>query len=210
MRRLTTRLVIALLTFLLGVTAAAVWYLCRPPANQEVRLVIPHAGWEPIFFRGINSVARLSGQTDLRKTSLAEGDVEVRVWRGFGLEPLEGITLRRIGDRWSATYVKADNYYEPEKAERRELHPPKSGWEAVWQRLTKAGILTLPDGAEVNCSVDGLDGMAFVVETNASNTYRTYKYGNPMLAECKEAKRVMEIGDTLYQEFGLEEFSGGQ
>ena len=51
------------------------------------------------------------------------------------------------------------------------------------------------------------DGVAFVVETNTGNTYRTYKYGNPMLAECKEAKRMTEIADTLYQEFGLEEFS---
>ncbi len=208
MRKLRTRLIIALLTFLLGVTAAAVWYLCRPSANQEVRLVIPHAGWEPIYFRGINSVARLSGQTDMRKTVLAEGEVEVRVWRGFGLEPLEGITLRRIGDRWSAIHVKADNYYEPERAERRELCPPKFGWEAVWQRLTNEGILTLPDGAEANCSVDGLDGLAFVVETSAGNTYRTYKYGNPMLAECKEAKRMMEIANTLYQEFGIEESTG--
>src|SRR5262245_21330206 len=96
-----TRLIITLLIFLLGVTAAAVWYMGRRPANQEVRLIIPHASWEPIFFRYINSVARLSGQTDLRKTAMAEEDVEVRVWRGFGLEPLEGITLRRVGGRWS-------------------------------------------------------------------------------------------------------------
>ena len=208
MRKLTARLIIALLTFLLGVTAPAIWYLGR--SNQEVRLVVPRASWEPIFFRDINSVAGLSGQTDLRKTALAEGDVEVRVWSGFGLEPLQGVTLRCVAGRWSAIHVKADKYYEPEKADRRELRPPKSGWEAVWQRLTNAGILTLPDASEVNCSVDGLDGMAFVVETNANNTYRTYKYGNPMLADCNEAKRIMEIGDTLYEEFGLGEQNKSQ
>jgi hypothetical protein len=52
--------------------------------------------------------------------------------------------------------------------------------------------------------------MAFVVETNANNTYRTYKYGNPMLAQCNEAKQMMEIGGTLYEEFGLEGYSGNQ
>jgi hypothetical protein len=185
----------------------AVWYLGHRPANQEVRLIIPHASWEPIFFSSINSVSRLSGQTDLRKTELAEGDVEVRVWRGFGLESLEGITLRRVGSRWSAIRVKADNYYEPEKVDRKELRPPKSGWDAVWRHLADAGILTLPDGSEVNCSGDGIDGMSFVVETSASNTYRTYKYGNPMLAECNEAKQIIEIYFTLYEEFGIEEFS---
>jgi hypothetical protein len=123
---------------------------------------------------------------------------------------LEGVSLRRVGGQWSAIHAKADNYYEPEKAERRELHPPKSGWEGLWQRLTSAGILTLPDATEVNCSADGLDGIAFVVETNANQTYKTYKYGNPMLAECNEAKRMMKIGDLIYEEFGLEEFRDGQ
>lgn len=69
MRKLSTRLIIALLTFAVGITATTVWYLKRPSAHQEVRLIIPNAGWEPIFFRGINAVARLSGHFDLRKAS---------------------------------------------------------------------------------------------------------------------------------------------
>lgn len=203
MRKLTTRLIVALLILLLGVTAAAAWYLGRPSINHEVRLIVPDAGWEPIYFRVIDSVARLSGQTDLRKTGLAEGDLEVRVWWGGGLEPLEGVTLRRAGGQWSAIHVKADHYYEPQNAARRELGPPKAGWEAVWRRLVDAGILMLPDASEVGCDVVGLDGMAFVVETSENRTYRTYKYGSPMRAECNEAKQMMEIGDTLYEEFDL-------
>ena len=210
MHKLTARLIIGLLTFAVGITATTVWYLKRPSANQEVRLIIPNASWEPIFFGNINAVAKLSGQTDLRKSSLNDGDVEVRVWWGFGLSPLEGVTIRHVAGQWSAAHVKADNYYDPEKAERRELRPPKSGWAAVWRGLIDAGILTLPDASEVNCGQDGLDGIAFVIETNSNRTYRTYKYGNPMLAECSEAKRVMEISKIVYQEFGLEEFSGGE
>ena len=210
MGKLTTRLITALLTFAVGITATAIWYLRRQPANQEVRLSIPNASWEPIFFRDINAVANLSGQADLRKTGLAGGDVEVRVWWGFGLSPLEGVTIRHIAGQWSAIHVKADNYYEPKKAERRELRPPKSGWAAVWRRLIEAGILWLPDASEVSCGEGGLDGIAFAIETNTNKTYRTYKYSNPMLAQCSEAKRVMEISDIIHEEFGLEEFSGGE
>jgi hypothetical protein len=204
MNKVTIRLTIALLTFLLGLAATSVWLFKQQP--KELRLVIPQASWEPRFFRYINAVAGLTGQSELRKTRLPQGDVEARLWWGFGLSPLEGVTLRRAGGQWSAIHAKADHYYEAEKAERRELRPPRSGWDGLWQRLTGAGILTLPDATEVNCSADGLDGIAFVVETNANHTYRTYKYGNPMLAKCNEAQRMMEIGDLIYEEFGLEEF----
>jgi hypothetical protein len=199
MSKLTTRIIIAALTFLLGVATTTVWFINRQ--SHELRRVIPSASWEPIFFRDINAVAKFSGQTDLRQTNLAEGDVEVRVWWGGGLSPLEGITLRRVAGQWSALHAKADNYYQPQKAERRELRPPKSGWEAVWQQLVNSGILTLPDASELNCNVGGLDGGAYVVEINKDNTYRTYMYDMPSEAKCNEARQMMEIGDTLFEEF---------
>jgi hypothetical protein len=200
-RKHTTSLVIGLLTFLLGVAAAAVWYLGRPTANQGVRLIIPNAGWEPIYFRHINSVVNLSGQADLRRAILPKGDVEVRIWRGFGLSPLEGMTLRRVSGHWSAVHVRADNYYDPEKAERKELSPPKSGWEACWQRLLDAGILTLPDASEASCGAGGFDGISYVVETNVNRAYRTFKYSNPTFAECDEAKQMVKIAEIVEEEF---------
>ncbi|HEX8773123.1 MAG TPA: hypothetical protein VF735_05920 [Pyrinomonadaceae bacterium] len=200
MHKLTTHLIIALLTFVLGIAATTVWHLKRPPAKREVQLIAPNAHWEPIYFETINSVAKLSGQNDLRKTNLAEGDIEARVWWGFGLSPLEGITLRRVAGQWSAIHVKADDYYEPEKADRKELRPPKDGWQSFWQRLVSAGVLTLPDASELNCNVDGLDGGAYVVEINHGNTYRTYMYDMPSEAKCNEAKKMMEIGDIIFEE----------
>lgn len=199
MNKLTTRIVVAALTFLLGITAASGWLIRRQ--SQEVQLNIPHAFWEPIFFRGINSVAKLSGQADLRKTNLPEGDLEVRMWWGFGLSPLEGITLRRAAGHWSALHVKADNYYEPTKTERQELRPPKSGWEACWLRLVDAGMLRLPDSSQVNCRPGGTDGLSFVVETHTHQTYRTYMYANPMWDECDEAQRMVEITEIFHREF---------
>ena len=201
MHKLTTRLIIALLTFLLGIAASTIWYLKQSSTNEEVRLIIPNASWEPIFFKNINSVANLTGQTSLRKTKLPDGDFEARMWWGFGLSPLEGLSLRHVAGQWSAVHVKADNYYEPGKASREELLPPKSGWDACWQRLVEAGILTLPDSSEVNCGEVVLDGIAFVVETNTNRTYRTYKYGNPTLAKCNEARQMIEITEIIDEEF---------
>lgn len=38
--------------------------------RQKMRVIVPNATWEPIFFRQINSVTVLSGQRDLRTTRL--------------------------------------------------------------------------------------------------------------------------------------------
>ena len=138
MRRLRIWLVAALVTFSLGLVLSV---MLRSPAQipqpkkQELRLIIPKASWEPIFFRSINSVSNLTGQTELRKVSFGEDEHEARVWWGFGLSPLEGIFLRYSDGQWTAMHVRADNYYEPTKATREELKPPKSGWNTAWQRL---------------------------------------------------------------------------
>lgn len=203
MRKLSTRLIIALLTFLLGIAATTAWYLNQSSDNQGVRLILPKAHWEPIFFEAINPVAKLSGQSDLREVSLPEGNLEIRTWWGFGLSPLEGITIKRIDGRWSAIHVKADNYYAPNKAARNELRPPKSGWETCWKRLVDGGILTLPDASEIQCDALVLDGISYVVEINTNRTYRTYRYGNPQFAKCDEAEQMIKIVEIIREEFRM-------
>ena len=193
----------ALVTFSLGVTISV---MLRRPANisrtsnQEVRLIIPKARWEPIFFKQINSVTNLTAQTELRKVSSGD-DHEARVWWGFGVSPLEGISLRYSRGQWTAIHVKADDYYEPTKATREELKPPKSGWNTTWQRLVDAGIMSLVDASEVNCGEGGLDGVSVVVETSSGRTYRTYMYPNPMFEKCGGAKQIMKITEIIREEF---------
>ena len=164
-------------------------------------MIIPKASWEPIFFRSINLLGKLTAQSELRKSSFRDDEHEARVWWGFGLSPLEGISLRYSGGQWSAIHVKADNYYEPTQARREELKPPKSGWNATWNRLVDAGILSLADASEVNCGEGGLDGIAVVIETNNFHTYRTYMYPNPMLEKCSQAKQIMQINEIIEEEF---------
>ncbi len=210
-----TKIRIVILILLVGIAASAA-FLFHPRGMiqwlnttykgqdvQGLRLEIPDASWEPIFFKDINSVARFSNQPDLRTTNLSGTDFEVRVWWGFGLSPLEGVTLRHVGGQWSATHVKADKYYEPNRANYEELRPPKSGWEAIWKQLADAGILTLPDASELNCNVGGLDGIAYVVETNKEHIYRTYMYDFPSEAKCNEAKQMTKIVSLIFEEFNL-------
>jgi hypothetical protein len=170
---------------------------------HKMRVIVPKANWEPIYFRPINSAAKLSGQYDLRSTQLPAGDIEARIWWGFGLSPLEGVTLHRTGGKWSAIHVKADHHYEPTKAERRPLSNPTSGGEATWTRLVNEKLLSLPDASEINCLVGGLDGIATVVEINADNTYRTYMYDMPSELKCNEDKNIIAIIDIIFEEFNL-------
>ena len=185
--------------FLLLVIGAALTTGC----HRKMLVIVPKAGWEPIFFRYINSVAKLSGQGDLRSTQLPAGDIEARIWWGFGLSPLEGVTLQRSDGKWTAIHVKADNYSQPTKAERIQLSNPKSGWETTWTRLVNEKLLSLPDAAEINCKVGGLDGVGMVVEINTDNTYRTYMYDQPSESKCNEDKNIMAIIDIIFEEFNL-------
>ena len=171
--------------------------------HQKMRVIVPKAHWEPIFFRYINSVTKLSGQGDLRSTQLPAGDIEARIWWGFGLSPLEGVTLHRSGGQWTAIHVKSDNYYEPTKAERRQLSNPKSGWETTWTRLVNEKLLSLPDASEINCNEGGFDTPAMVVEINSDNIYRTYMYHMSSKPKCDGDKNIMAMIDIIFEEFNL-------
>lgn len=59
------------------------------------------------------------------------------------------------------------------------------------------------DVSKTQCKADVLDGIGYVVETNINREYRTYRYGNPRLAECDQAKRVVLIEEIIADEFGL-------
>ena len=114
--------------------------------------------------------------------------------------------LKRTSGEWSAVDLDWE-VSENRKGKRdvkqvdKKLDSPKSGWDAAWQRLVDARILTLPDAEEINCSAGATDGMSYVVEYNLKNTYRTYMYDNPDYAKCDEAKRMLEINKIIAEEF---------
>jgi hypothetical protein len=44
------------------------------------------------------------------------------------------------------------------------------------------------------------DGVSYVVEINQNHRYRTYHYGNPKEQKWPEAKKIIEIVQTLSDE----------
>ncbi len=190
-----TRLLIAILTFVLGISAVVSWFYYRE--SQKVKIELPDARWESIFFKLINKTTELGGLDELRKTSLKRDDIEVRVWRGFGLGDLEGVILKRTNNQWRAFHVKADDYVEPQRVKVKELNPPKSSWNSFWNNIAGKGILTLRDPSEINCEVGGIDAGSYV-EINQNKIYRTYRFSD---GKCDGVLRMEEIGDIISEEF---------
>ena len=202
----TVWLVASVVTFSLGV--ALTLYVNMP---TEVELALPEDAtlvfvisddnnWEWFFFKQINVVTRLTGESELRTAELKKGDHEARIWWGFGRQPLEGLLLKHVAGEWSAIHVKATLNNTWAIRTRDELKPPKSGWDATWEQLVAAGIMNLPDASQTACGESGLPGMV-VVETRIENTYRTYLYPNSTLRKCGDAKHLIEITQIILNEF---------
>jgi hypothetical protein len=199
MNKLTTRLMAIILSFATGVLIVAGWvYFQKSP---PVEVVLPKSGWARIFFNLIDRVTEKAAISELRKESLPADDIEIRIWRGFGLSNLEGIVLKRTDNRWSATHLKADNYNLPvENVEVIPLGEPNSGWESFWKQINDKRLLDLPDPSEINCEVSMIDGTGHVVEINRNRVYRTFRY-HTANNKCAEARQMSEIGELIGVEF---------
>lgn len=169
--------------------------------EKKLKVEIPDANWPRIFFKAIDTVTELSGLKRLRETHLADGDMEVRVWRGFSLGPLEGVILNRTSGKWSALYVISDDCCDIKAAAIKALPAPKSGWENLWNGLNAEGISTLPDSSQVDCGPIGPDGMGYVVETNQHGVYRTYQYQTSYSPKCEQVQKMKQIGRIIAEEF---------
>jgi hypothetical protein len=152
------------------------------------------------IFGEINNVAELASLKDLRKTKFDGDDVEIRIWRGFGLSDLEGIAVKRIKNEWSGVYIKSNDYIDATSAKVVRLNAPKSGWDSFWKKINEAEILKIPDNSEINCDSSGFDGMSYVVEYVHKYQYRTYMY-SLVYSECAEAKKLENIGNIFAEEF---------
>lgn len=202
MYKLSIRLVVTILTFVVGIFAVAGWFYCQE--SQKFRVIVPNAHRDSILFSGvderggINHVTKLVNIKGLREIRLKNDDIEVRIWRSSSLE---GVFLKRIAGQWSGLHIKPNGYYKAEKVEIEQLNSPKSGWESFWKQLIDKEILTLPQSTENKCDISTIDGTTYVVEINQYRTYRTYYYpeGNDKI--CREAKQMKEIGEFIGLEF---------
>lgn len=198
-----------LLTALLG-AAMMLFFAKEPQKKRELRLVISRFDW--LSSPDINDRLAKVNLRSLRTVLPSDGEFEVRVWIGFGLNGEDCFILRHFSGQWLATHLQGMAEAPPFPNSLAPLPPPKSGWNNAWRRLINAGILRLPDAAEVKCDPLITDGLSFVVESNINMTYRTYGYGNPwydkppLYKRCNEARQMILIGKTIGEEFGLEQF----
>lgn len=160
--------------------------------------------WEPIFFREIDKRAKLARLKPLRRTILPKDDVELRVWIGFGLIPLEGIIIKKSQGQWSAKHLRSISPRLARSDYSQVLTAPKSGWASFWQQVAEKGVFTLPDSSELTDEVLAFDGESYVVETNREGAYRTYHYNNPALQQWPEARKIIEIVQSILDEFGIQ------
>lgn len=162
------------------------------------------ASWEASFFEALEERTKEVNVIGLRQVNLDEKDIEVRLWYDAHPDLINGFVLRRLGNHWSGMIISQIDNRWPSQVKLSVLKRPKSGWDSLWKKLVDSGLLTLPDSNQTECHSEVLDGGAFVVETNVSGTYRTYRYSNPQLAACDEAKQVTSIESTIADEFSLD------
>jgi hypothetical protein len=196
-----------LLTALLG--AAMTFFFAKgSQKKRELRLVIPR--FDVLLSPDINDRLAKVNLRNLRTVLLPDGDFEVRVWI-VSLNGKDCLILRYYSGQWSAIHLQGMAEAPPFPNSLTPLSSPKSGWKKAWQRFIDAGILTLPDAAQVKCNPGVIDGISYVVESNINMTYRAYSYGNPWYEapwykRCNEAKQMILIGKIIGEEFGLKRF----
>ena len=202
----TVWIVASVVTFSLGV--ALTLYVNQPTEvelafskDERLVFVFDENHWEWFFFKKIDAVTRLTGESELRTTTLKIDETDARIWWGFNRESVQGIFLKHIDGQSSAIHVKANFHNGADDWTRDELNPPKSGWDATWNQLVAAGIANLPDASQTACGESGLPGMV-VVETRIDNNYRSYLYPNSTLRKCGDAKHLIEITQIILNEFG--------
>lgn len=198
-RKMKIGLTVILVTFSIGVSA---WLLYNSPYFETTKLEIPNSNWEKIFFKPIDKTTELAKLQKLRDKNLSFNDIEIRIWEGFGLEDLEGVIFTRTDNIWRAFYIKANNNFEPTKADYTQLfNVPQSGWKSFTRQLFNTNILTLPDADSIDCQMYNLDGRRYVMEIYKEKTYRTYSYADNADEKCEEGKQINKIAKLIAEEF---------
>jgi len=180
--------------------------------DRSVEVVVPDTPkttWEPIYFQSIDKATASTGFERLRESKVADADIEVRIWAGFGLTQLKGFLLKREASTWTAYRIGSDDGRYSAQLKKFALPEPRIGWESAWQSLLQQHILSLPNARSINCEAEYEDGYSYVVEIKKGSSYRTYMYDNPWAKfenRCKEADEILSIAGTITNDYGVSGF----
>jgi hypothetical protein len=181
-----------ILPFLL---AAAIVAPQQSPAQTRI---VPAATWVEPFFEMIDQVGARMKLKPLRSTGIRPGNLELRVWEGFGSGPFRGFIVRRVGGAWSAQSLLMRPPSKP-----RFVKIAKSGdWASAWDRLESAGLEEIKDDSEIPHCTIVTAGVRFVVEIAKAGYYRTYMVDNPQGMRSPDGDRFLRLLPILYEAFG--------
>ena len=178
-------------------------------AGQDIgnglKLYVPKTAPETKYFPAISDLAKAAKLDDLRAKALPPDETEVRVWIGWGKAPLRGYVIRN-GKTESARLVQAG--FRANQVTVSELAPADGDWYQTWLRLTKEGLLTLPDSSQLPLGTDQMlvkDGETIVFESSNGRVYRVYYYPAANAQPWPEAKQATQIVELLKAVYNISE-----
>ncbi len=175
----------------------------------------------PLLTPAIEMRADDEGLKDLRFVVVKDSDIEARIWMEptMVLDAAEGFVITRISDTWSARHllprehgasilttghrVVVSPWTQASGGDPAGYVEPLSGWASLWESLTEAGLLTLPDESLLPLMTNKHtpEGAIHVVELRTSREYKAYRYTNPEQYNTPETKGMVRIVRILHDEF---------
>ena len=160
--------------------------------------LVPSASWVPIYFDSVDRLTRHLHLDPLRALKIHPGDLDVRIWQGFGIGGYRGYLIRRIGQKWSGLAIT-------EETSGKRTFPKVPGatdWAKTWDALERGGLAEIRDDSElVHCEMVQ-DGIGYVIEIAKENYYRTYLVNNPQSLRTQDGDRFLRLLPILHQAFG--------
>jgi hypothetical protein len=133
----------------------------------------------------------------LREKNIVAESIEIRIWsRPTGMSEFysgSAVTLiQREGVNWSG--FRDDGHSSGQVAPN-----PVIGWQGLWEKIERLGVLSLPDSSMLPPSANSFLGTPefYEVEINNGGQYRAYHYTSPASQDWPEAKVLLEIVQVL-------------
>ena len=165
-----------------------------------------------------------AGLNDLRNKVLKTDNIEVRIWiePASEIDVAEGYVLTRDSNSWSGVHLPAPKpgvttmrgvsggatiILKPSSRDEDVKVEPLNGWDFLWNSLSTAGLLTLPDESRFDLKPDKRTGAGniYVVEIKTHREYRSYRYTNPEHYDLPETKAMARTIRILRDEFSKDQ-----
>ena len=150
----------------------------------------------PSVVPAAHALADSLGLPDLRRPLPDSGDVELRLWEGWGLTGITLLRLRRMGGHWSA-----ERYVIDRRQDWRPGPLPDSvDWAARWRQTVAAGLFELPRWPSRPLKDQERvieDGTLWLVEAQRGGHYWLAEADNPELFCSADDRRLLAVVRAL-------------